>query len=159
VPTRLRKLAANAWDAIILARAGLERLGFNLESSRIDFEGSSFATSLLPPDHIVPAGGQGIVALQIRSSDDATRRILESLNHQPSLLCLRAEREFLRLVQGDCGTPVGVFAAFRDGGMEMRAQIFDDGHAAPRVAALRTGNHEVEPETLARQLFERINGR
>ncbi|HEX8679082.1 MAG TPA: hydroxymethylbilane synthase, partial [Chthoniobacterales bacterium] len=44
VPTRLRKLAANAWDAIILARAGLERLGFNLESSRIDFEGSTFAT-------------------------------------------------------------------------------------------------------------------
>jgi porphobilinogen deaminase len=81
------------------------------------------------------------------------------LNDAPSLLCLRAEREFLRLLQGDCGTPVGVLAVIRDGLMEMRAQIFDEGRAEPRVAALRSDNAHVEPEALASELFEVIHGR
>ena len=159
VPTRLRKLSANAWEAIILARAGLQRLGFHCDSGKMEFEGAKFGTSLLPTDDFLPAGGQGIVALQIRSDDDETRRIIGSLNHQPSLLCLRAEREFLRLLQGDCGTPVGVLATLRDAVMEIRAQIFDDGRAEPRVAALRSETSLVEPEALAAQLFKAINGR
>jgi hydroxymethylbilane synthase len=159
VPTRLRKLIANPWDAIVLARAGLERLGFDCQAGTITFEGETLRTQVASTDDFVPAGGQGIIALQIRSEDDATGRALESLNHEPSLLCLRAEREFLRLLQGDCGTPVGVLATWRDGVMEMRAQIFDDGRAEPRVAALRSEDRQVEPEALAAQLFERINDR
>ena len=159
VPTRVRKLIANDWAAIILARAGLERLGLFSDGGALEFEGTRLQASLLPTDEFVPAGGQGIVALQIRGDDDATRGIVGNRNHQPSLLCLRAEREFLRLLQGDCGTPVGVLATIGGGAMEMRAQIFDEGRAEPRVAALRSGTSHDEPETLAAQLFNAINGR
>ncbi len=63
VPTRLRKLIANSWDAIILARAGLERLGFDCSRGAISFEGSALIIAILPTDQFMPAGGQGIVAL------------------------------------------------------------------------------------------------
>jgi hydroxymethylbilane synthase len=158
VPTRLRKLTANPWHAIILARAGLDRLGFQSAAPEIAYEGDTLRSSILATEQFVPAGGQGIIALQIRSDDEVTRRIIEKLNHAASLLCLRAEREFLRLLQGDCATPVGVLATLRDGTMEMRAQIFDDGHAEPRTAAL-SQDARSEPEALAAQLFEAIHGR
>ncbi len=62
VPTRLRKLIANSWDAIILARAGLERLGFDCSRGTISFEGQVLQIFRLPTDQFTPAGGQGIVA-------------------------------------------------------------------------------------------------
>jgi hydroxymethylbilane synthase len=157
VPTRLRKLVNNAWDAIILARAGLERLGFDCSNGSIAFEGTTLRPSRLPVDEFVPAGGQGIVALQIRSNDDDARRLLAPLNHTDTLLCLRAEREFLRLLQGDCGTPVGVLATILDGEMTLRAQIFDDNAAKPRIGSLRKPLTR-QPEALAAELLDVING-
>ena len=74
------------------------------------------------------------------------------------MLCLRAEREFLRLLHGDCGTPVGVLAAIEDGVMTMRAQFFGDGAANPRVATTRTELGRIEPEALGAELLELING-
>ncbi|MFL6530561.1 MAG: hydroxymethylbilane synthase [Chthoniobacterales bacterium] len=152
VPTRLRKLIANDWDGIILARAGLERLGFDGMC-----DGHQLHVSTLAREQFLPAGGQGIVALQIRSDDDETRAAIEKISDDAALRSLRAEREFLRLLQGDCGTPVGVLATLANGAMEMRAQIFDDGSAQPRAAALRKENPE--PEALAAELFTLINGR
>ena len=159
VPTRLRKLTTEPWEAIILARAGLERLGFDCARGQIDFEGHTLRTSILPTNEFLPAGGQGIIALQIRSDDEEARHAIATFNDPPALLCLRAEREFLRLLQGDCGTPVGVLATRRDGLMEMRAQIFDDGRAEPRAAALRSENAQDAPEALAAKLLKAINGR
>jgi len=66
VPTRLRKLATDQWHAIILAQAGLERLGLDPGRARIQCEESEFFTALLPWEVFVPAGGQGIIAVQIR---------------------------------------------------------------------------------------------
>jgi hydroxymethylbilane synthase len=153
VPTRLRKLLANDWDAIILARAGLDRLGFDGTC-----DGVQLHMRILPREHFLPAGGQGIIALQIRSDDDATRAALTKINHEASLRCLRAEREFLRLLRGDCGTPVGVLATIADGVMEMRAQVFESGSAQPRAAALRKENGAANPEAVAAELFDLING-
>ena len=95
VPTRLRKLAENEWDGIVLARAGLERLGFSPTQTDIGFEGGQFFLDILPSEIFVPAGGQGIIALQIRADDQRTKALLESINDPETLLCLRAEREFL----------------------------------------------------------------
>src|SRR5204862_7668307 len=61
VPTRLRKLAENDWDAIVLARAGLERLGLSLAQNQISFEGRQFFIEILPREIFLPAGGQGII--------------------------------------------------------------------------------------------------
>lgn len=159
VPTRLRKLTTQPWDGIVLARAGLERLGFDCARREIALEAYTLRSSILPTDDFLPAGGQGIIALQIRSDDDEARQITAGLSDPPTLLCLRAEREFLRLLQGDCGTPVGVLATMRDGLMEMRAQIFDDGRTEPRAAALRSENAQEAPEALATKLLKAINGR
>ena len=158
VPTRLRKLISNPWEAIVLARAGLERLGFDCARGELAFEGQLLRVSILPREKFVPAGGQGIVALQIRADDPETRRFVAALNHAEALLCLRAEREFLRLLQGDCGTPVGVSAAIQGGVMTMHAQFFDEGRAEPRVAVARSETASPDPEALGAKLLELING-
>ena len=158
VPTRLRKLIANDWEAIILARAGLERLGFDCSRGELSFEGQQLRTSVLPPEKFTPAGGQGIVALQVRADDEDARTAVTAFNNADALLCLRGEREFLRLLHGDCGTPVGVLARIDGGFMTMHAQFFDDGRAEPRVATIRRATAGLVPETLGAELLELING-
>src|SRR5262249_38482636 len=108
VPTRLRKLADNYWDAIVLAGAGLARLGLLPTDDEINFEGRQFFVEILPREMFLPAGGQGIIALQVRANDQRMKAIVDLVNDRKTLLCLRAEREFLRLLQGDCNCPVGV---------------------------------------------------
>src|SRR6266581_936935 len=80
VPTRLRKLATDQWHAIILARAGLERLGLEVKEKRLRFENSEFFLEVLPREIFLPAGGQGIIAMQMRSGDDRVRMLVEPLN-------------------------------------------------------------------------------
>src|SRR5215468_12456363 len=134
VPTRLRKLAENQWDGIVLAQAGLERLGFSATRTEIDFEGGQFFLEILPSEIFLPAGGQGIIALQIRSDDQSTKAFLESVSDRETLLCLYAEREFLSRLHGDCNFPVGVHASITNGKMKMRAQVFEGKSTAPRQA-------------------------
>jgi hydroxymethylbilane synthase len=157
VPTRLRKLATNHWDAIVLARAGVERLGYDLSGGSFSFEGAVFHTEFLPLDQFLPAGGQGVIALQVRSDDSQTKEIVELVNDRFSHLCLRAEREFLRLLQGDCGTPVGVLATVKAGAMTLRGQLFEDSVLEPRTACVEGA--ETGPELLARRLWEAIGGK
>src|SRR5262249_2043866 len=134
VPTRLRKLANNNWDAIVLAHAGLERLGLQLTNEEISFEGRQFFAEILPHEIFLPAGGQGIIALQVRAGDQAMKAIMDLVNDRKTLLCLQAERKFLRLLQGDCNCPVGVLATTDNDKMKLRAQLFTDHLAAPSEA-------------------------
>lgn len=152
VPTRLRNLAESDWDAVVLARAGLERLGLSPEKSEINFEGRSLFVEILSREIFLPAGGQGIIALQIRAEDERVRTIVDLVNHHETLLCLRAEREFLRLLQVDCNSPVGVLAAIDNGVMKMRAQFFDDKSKAPREGEVK-GERD-QGEILAAQLLD-----
>jgi hydroxymethylbilane synthase len=154
VPTRLRKFAENEWDGIVLACAGLERLGFLPTRTEISFDGKQFFLEVLPSEIFVPAGGQGIIALQIRSDDQGTKSLLKSVNDRETLLCLQAEREFLNQLHGDCNFPVGVHATIGNGKMKLHAQVFQDESPSPRQA-------EVEGEcekgaTLARELLQKI---
>jgi hydroxymethylbilane synthase len=132
VPTRLRKLAENEWDGIVLARAGLERLGFSPTRTESSFENGQFFLEILSCEVFLPAGGQGIIALQIRADDQSTKALLESINDPETLLCLQAEREFLSRLHGDCNFPVGVHATISDRKMKLRAQVFESGSPAPR---------------------------
>ena len=134
VPTRLRKLAQNEWDGIVLARAGLERLGISLTQPNIEFEGGQFFVEILPCETFLPAGGQGIIALQVRTDDQRTKALLESINDPETLLCLCAEREFLGRLHGDCNSPVGVHATISNGKMKIRGQVFEDESRSPRQA-------------------------
>jgi hydroxymethylbilane synthase len=156
VPTRLRKLAENDWDAIVLARAGLERLGFATTRAQINFEGRQFLIEVLPREIFLPAGGQGIIALQLRADNESMRAIVEPVNDRETLLCLRAEREFLRLLQGDCNSPIGVLATTKNGIMKIRAQVFQDGSGAPRAG--RVEGRSDDYERLAVELLRHVNG-
>jgi hydroxymethylbilane synthase len=109
VDTRLRKLAEGDYDAIVLAAAGLERLGRGGEGTPVD------------ADAMTPAPGQGCLALEIRADDDETRAAVEAINDPGAARCLAAEREFVITLEATCDTPVGAFAELVDGRIRLRA--------------------------------------
>ena len=99
VPTRLEKLKSGDFDAIVLAKAGLNRLKIDL---------SEFEFIDLNPREFVPAPAQGVVALQVRESDIDTRKILRQIHHADVARCTNIERKVLRLLDGGCQMPLGV---------------------------------------------------
>jgi hydroxymethylbilane synthase len=154
VPTRLRKLAENQWDGIVLAAAGLERLGLSPESNKVSLEGRQFFLETLPGEIFLPAGGQGIIAVQSRIDDESAKALLDPVNDRETLLCLQAEREFLRRLHGDCNVPVGVLATISNGNMKMRAQLFERESLEPREGEVE-GDRE-EGAMLVRDLLRKI---
>ena len=112
VNTRLRKLDAGEYDAAVLAVAGLRRLGFG---DRI--------TEVLPKSMILPAVGQGALAIEAREDDAETRELVAFLNDEATVACAKAERAFLARVEGGCQVPVGVYATPEDGGLHVEAVI------------------------------------
>ncbi|MGE0405222.1 MAG: hydroxymethylbilane synthase [Candidatus Korobacteraceae bacterium] len=99
VDTRLRKLEDGEYDAIILAHAGLTRLGR-----------TELVRSVLPPSLMCPAAGQGALAIEIRSGDAETRRSIEFLNHLATRDATLCERELLNSMGGGCQVPIGAYA-------------------------------------------------
>ncbi len=104
VDTRLRKLRDGMYDAIILAAAGLIRLGLAGE-----------ITALVPVADMIPAVGQGALALECRADDTATRDLLAAVHHPPTALAVAAERAFLAELEGGCQVPMAAHATV-DGG-------------------------------------------
>jgi hydroxymethylbilane synthase len=109
VPTRIDKLINQpSWDGLILARAGLERLGLKIRENRIQFDGRTLFASTV--EGMLPAAGQGAIALEVLEKSSAVRDLLRAVNHPDTWFCVRAEREFLRLLGGGCEVPIGVWA-------------------------------------------------
>jgi hydroxymethylbilane synthase len=154
VPTRLRKLAGNDWNGIVLAHAGLDRLGFSATRTEIGIDDQRFFAEILPCEIFLPAGGQGIIALQIRCDDQSAKTLLDRVNDHETLLCLQAEREFLRRLHGDCNFPVGVHATITDGEMKLRGQLFESESLTPRQGEI-DGASEAG-EQLAADLLRKI---
>lgn len=145
VQTRLRKLGASEdFAGIILAKAGLDRLGFEMGGGRFEFEGSVFFASSLE-GRMLPAIGQGAVALQSEVARTEVGEVLGLLNHVPTWTAIRAERELQRLLAGDCTLPVGVRTLVRGEGIAMEAILFKDGCAEP----LRASAEGKSPEEVA----------
>lgn len=123
--TRLRKLDSGRHDALVLAAAGLRRLGF---TSRISLS--------LPAAACVPAPGQGIVAVEIREDDDPTRRAVESIDDPLARAALDAERALVAALGGGCQTPVGALASPAYGRLDLVAVVVAlDGSRAIRGQA------------------------
>ncbi len=152
VPTRLRKLAESTTvAAIVLAEAGLRRLGYALDftAGTLRSESGDFhATSLAA--HLVPAIGQGAVALQMRSDRADVRAILAAINHPPTLLAIRAEREVQRLLSGDCSLPVGVRTAITGTRIKLTGILFGPDGQPPTTAEAESDCST--PEEAARAL-------
>jgi hydroxymethylbilane synthase len=98
--TRLRKLDAGDFDAIVLASAGLRRLG---HGDRI--------STMLPVDVCVPAPGQGIIAVEVRVGDERVRHVVSRIEDPPAAVALRAERAVVTRLGGGCQMPIGAYAA------------------------------------------------
>jgi hydroxymethylbilane synthase len=112
VETRLRKLDDGLVDATLLALAGLKRLGL-----------AHAATSILAVDEFLPAVGQGIVAIETRVDDRATRTLLDAINHAETATALAAERAFLEVLDGSCRTPIAGHATIAQGRLRLRGLI------------------------------------
>jgi hydroxymethylbilane synthase len=133
VDTRLRKLAEGEVDALILAAAGLLRLRVVPEHAQP-----------MSISEMVPAPGQGCLAVQARSDDEATISAVSPLDHTPSRDALTAERALMRALGGGCALPLGAFAERRDDGMRMVAIVLTPGGGRyARAEATATTPEEV----------------
>lgn len=112
VNTRLAKLDQGDYDAVILAAAGLKRLGFG---GRIK--------SLLAEDEMLPAAGQGVLGIECRSSDHETQTLISVLNHANTFACVTAERAMCRFLGGSCQVPIGAYAILQQQNIRLRGLV------------------------------------
>ena len=143
IDTRVRKMREGEADAIVLARAGLERLGLDAPHT------------VVPPDAVLPAVGQGALAAATAEEHPLRGRIREALNHTPTERAVRAERAMLRALEGGCRVPVGALGVAGGERVRLRGVV-----ASPDGALVYRGEAEGEkPEEvgdrLARELLER----
>ena len=130
VGTRLGKLDNGDYDAIILAVAGLNRLGLQ---SRIRYA--------LPAEVSLPAVGQGAVGIECRLDDEHTQALLASLNHEETAIRVRAERAMNMRLEGGCQVPIGSYAELKDGELWLRALV-----GAPDGSVLVRGERRGKPQ-------------
>jgi hydroxymethylbilane synthase len=146
VPTRLAKIDSQNLDGVILAAAGLVRLG--LEDRILD---------PLDPDRFVPAGGQGALALEVRIDDEDVHQIVGQLDDRDVAAQIRAERAFLFELGGDCQTPIAAYASIHGIRLRLRALVMSpDGR--DRVEGSAEGEISA-PEMLGATLGRELLGR
>jgi hydroxymethylbilane synthase len=141
VDTRLGRLRERRYDAILLAAAGLARLGRSGE-----------ATELLDPRRFVPAPGQGAIALECREDDAAVRDAVAALHHAPTARAVSAERALLAALGGGCNVPLGAHAVPNGSGLELVAFVA----ASDGRGLLRGERRGGDPEALGRALADEM---
>jgi hydroxymethylbilane synthase len=146
VDTRLRKLEQGDYDAIILASAGLKRLGK-----------TELVKQILPAEMMCPAAGQGALGIEIRERDSATRQLLAFLNDTAARAATTCERALLNSLGGGCQVPIGAFAEIRDRKLHLDAIVADpDGSKLLRESRDGDINH---PEALGKAVGKTLLGR
>jgi len=151
VPTRVRKLQDGDYDAILLAAAGVRRL--DLDLSGIEYRD-------LRPEVMLPAPGQGALAIETRAGDPVTRRLAE-LHDQSIARCVGAERRLLELLGGGCHLPLGCLATEDESGLRLQAVLGEIDDDATQAEIWRVGSLAQDPETAAQICFNalRLAGR
>ena len=118
IDTRMRKLDSGEYDAIILAAAGVHRLGFDEDSGK-----DKHVRYRIPPGVMCPAVGQGALAIEIRRDDQVTRSLVQFLDHAETRAAIVCERALLGSLGGGCQVPIGAFAEKRGGQLHLRAMV------------------------------------
>jgi len=141
VDTRVRKLLEGQYDAIVLAQAGISRLGLD-----------DHITQILPIEIMLPAPGQGALAVQCRQDDLEILRYLSPLEDQATRDAVEAERSFLGALGGGCSLPLGAYAEYLDGELRMQAVVVStDG-----VQRFRVDGYGTDPTALGEDLAREI---
>jgi hydroxymethylbilane synthase len=146
VDTRLRKLVAGEVDATVLALCGLQRLGE-----------TEHATEILPPETMLPAVGQGALAIECRADESWLRSLLEPLHDQGSAACVTAERAMLAALDGSCRTPIAGLAEIEAGRLILEGLLLKpDGSAEVRA---KTSGDPAQAEMLGAELGRELRRR
>ena len=141
IHTRLKKLDDGEYDAIVLAAAGLKRVGLE---DRI--------TQYFGENEFIPAPGQGILCIQCRENDDKIRTLLEEINNEEVKLMCQAEREFSRIFDGGCHTPIGCSSKIDGENLTLKGMFYEED---TRILEEITGK-KYDAEKLAQELAEKI---
>lgn len=143
VPTRLKKFNESDLDGLILAYAGLCRLGLDEQISQ-----------LIPFNIMLPAVGQGAVAVEVRADDEQVSRLAAKLDDHPTRLCITAERAFLRRLEGGCQVPIGAIATLLNDQVYLEGMVGSlDGSIVFREDVVGS---TAEAEDLGTRLAERL---
>ncbi len=143
VNTRLAKLDAGDYDAIVLACAGLQRLGF----------GARIGQRLAPPFWL-PGIGQGAIAIEIRAGDDAVAALAAPLHDADTAACVRAERALNQALGGDCSVSIGAFAQLDDAHLTLHGLVGDAGNG--ELLRASSDGQAADPETLGREVARQL---
>jgi len=112
VPTRIQKFLKSDWDAIILARAGVERLGLK-----------KYVSSYIDKNEMLPAVGQGALGIEIHKENVFAEELLQALHHEETYVAVLAERALLKALEGGCQVPIGAFAEVKANGLYLDAIV------------------------------------
>ena len=141
VPTRIKRFLESDWDAIILARAGVERLKLNKHIS-----------SIIKADNMLPAVGQGALGIETRPDNKIVNEIVKSIHHENTYRAVLAERALLKTLEGGCQVPIGAFAEVKQNGLFLDALVGSlDGSLTFRKKIRGSKNN---PEKLGKDLAE-----
>ena len=139
VPSRIKKFMESDWDAIILARAGVERLKLN-----------KYISSIIKTDIILPAVGQGALGIETRADNKIVNDIVKSIHHEDTYKAVLAERVLLKALEGGCQVPIGAFADIKQNGLFIDALVGSlDGSLTFRK---KIRGSKYNPEKLGREL-------
>lgn len=112
VPTRIKKFKESNWDAIILARAGVERLKL-----------SKHISSVISTQQILPAVGQGALGIEIREDNLIAAKALKKIHHEKTFIAVKAERALLKALEGGCQVPIGAYGEIKSGKLILEAIV------------------------------------
>lgn len=145
VPTRIGKLRDGMYDAIMLAKAGVDRLKIDL---------SDFHVEVMDPTEFVPAPAQGVLALQIRSSDEQLFELLQKLNNAVVARQIGVERKVLNLLEGGCQLPLGVFCESLE---KVHVAFTTDWEKGSELFTYETDDLDSLPELIVKDLMNSKN--
>lgn len=146
VPTRLAKLDRGEFDALVLARAGLLRLGLD-----------SRAAEIIEPDVVLPAPGQGALAVEARADDGRMIALLQAIDHAPTRLATSAERALLARIEGGCQAPVGALGTWSDAVLNLTAAVASlDGRRLVRAGSRTVIRSDADAARAGADLADRM---
>jgi hydroxymethylbilane synthase len=143
VDTRIRKVYNGEYDAVVLALAGIERL-----------EATGYAAQIFSPDEMLPAVGQGALAVEARADDVEVLELLATIDEIDVRRCVEAERAFLQRLGGGCRLPFGALAELEGGGLRIRGFITDD--AGDQMFRSGLAGSLTDGEELGRRLADEL---
>lgn len=112
VPSRIEKFIKSKWDAIILARAGVERLKL-----------TKYVSSIIPIEEVLPAVGQGALGIEIHKDNDFAKEVIKSIHDENTFYAITAERAFLKKLEGGCQVPIGAYAEVKSNGLYLSVYV------------------------------------